>query len=106
MPLQLPNYLRLVVVAELKPDLAAPFFNDLLSSCNLAKEQVCYVAPWQVSWVKSRAIFWFIGEAQCPHSLPTIISPALEQLQVDADAKRKLWQTIGQYVHRFSSPTS
>ena len=90
----LPEHIRLVMVAETPPSLTEPLIGDILRA--LTPERVAMLPQ------DSRCNSWRLGtEASLPLAGAQVSTPAFDELQTSAPARRALWQQICAHEHDF-----
>ncbi|MBU4681990.1 DNA polymerase III subunit psi [Cedecea davisae] len=100
----LPAGVRLVMVAEEPPALSDPLVLDVLRSLELSAGQVMQLTPDRVAMMPqdSRCNSWRLGVEQ-PLSLDgaQLVSPALDELYHNGNARQALWQQICEHEQDF-----
>ncbi|WP_455335428.1 DNA polymerase III subunit psi [Klebsiella pneumoniae] len=119
--ISLPEHIRLVMVAETPPSLTEPLIGDILRALAVTPDQVLQLTPERVamlpqdsrcnSWrlgteaslpQDSRCNSWRLGtEASLPLAGAQVSTPAFDELQTSAPARRALWQQICAHEHDF-----
>ncbi|MCA1921310.1 MAG: DNA polymerase III subunit psi [Buttiauxella noackiae] len=95
---------RLLMVAEVLPDLNDPLVNDVLRSLNLDSQQVMQLTPERAAMLPgdSRCNSWRLGVSE---SLPIpgaqLATPELNELYQNGAARQALWQQICEHENDF-----
>ena len=80
--ISLPEHIRLVMVAETPPSLTEPLIGDILRALAVTPDQVLQLTPERVAGAQ-------------------VSTPAFDELQTSAPARRALWQQICAHEHDF-----
>ena len=99
-----PEHIRLVMVAETPPSLTEPLIGDVLRALAVTPDQVLQLTPERVAMLPqdSRCNSWRLGtEASLPLAGAQVSTPAFDELQTSAPARRALWQQICAHEHDF-----
>ena len=117
--ISLPDHIRLVMVAETRhlppqkaydvvaeppPLLTEPLIGDILRALAVTPDQVLQLTPERVAMLPqdSRCNSWRLGtEASLPLAGAQVSTPAFDELQTSAPARRALWQQICAHEHDF-----
>ena len=102
--ISLPEHIRLVMVAETPPSLTEPLIGDILRALAVTPDQVLQLTPERVAMLPqdSRCNSWRLGtEASLPLAGAQVSTPAFDELQTSAPARRALWQQICAHEHDF-----
>lgn len=102
--ISLPDHIRLVMVAETPPSLTEPLIGDILRALAVTPDQVLQLTPEWVAMLPqdSRCNSWRLGtEASLPLAGAQVSTPAFDELQTSAPARRALWQQICAHEHDF-----
>ena len=102
--ISLPGHIRLVMVAEELPSLTEPLISDILRALAVTPDQVLQLTPERVAMLPqdSRCNSWRLGtEASLPLAGAQVSTPAFDELQTSAPARRALWQHICAHEHDF-----
>ena len=94
----------LVMVAETPPSLTEPLIGDILRALAVTPDQVLQLTPERVAMLPqdSRCNSWLLGtEASLPLAGAQVSTPAFDELQTSAPARRALWQQICAHEHDF-----
>ena len=94
----------LVMVAETPPSLTEPLIGDILRALAVTPDQVLQLTPERVAMLPqdSRCNSWRLGtEASLPLAGAQVSTPAFDELQTSAPARRALWQQICAHEHDF-----
>lgn len=107
--ISLPDHIRLVMVAETPPSLTEPLIGDILRALAVTPDQVLQLTPERVAMLPqdSRCNSWRLGtEASLPLAGAQVSTPAFDELQTSAPARRALWQQICAHEHDFYLSTA
>ena len=80
--ISLPEHIRLVMVAETPPSLTEPLIGDILRALAVTPDQVLQLTPEPLAGAQ-------------------VSTPAFDELQTSAPARRALWQQICAHEHDF-----
>ena len=100
----IPAHVRLVMVANDLPALTDPLVSDVLRALTVSPDQVLQLTPEKIAMLPqgSRCNSWRLGtEASLPLAGAQVSTPAFDELQTSAPARRALWQQICTYEHDF-----
>ncbi len=90
--ISLPEHIRLVMVAETPPSLTEPLIGDILRALAVTPDQVLQLTPERVAMLPqdSRCNSWRLGtEASLPLAGAQVSTPAFDELQTSAPARRR-----------------
>lgn len=90
--ISLPEHIRLVMVAETPPSLTEPLIGDILRALSVTPDQVLQLTPERVAMLPqdSRCNSWLLGtEASLPLAGAQVSTPAFDELQTSAPARRR-----------------
>ncbi len=90
--ISLPEHIRLVMVAETPPSLTEPLIGDILRALAVTPDQVLQLTPDRVAMLPqdSRCNSWRLGtEASLPLAGAQVSTPAFDELQTSAPARRR-----------------
>ncbi|STV29161.1 DNA polymerase III psi subunit [Klebsiella pneumoniae] len=90
------------MVAETPPSLTEPLIGDILRALAVTPDQVLQLTPERVAMLPqdSRCNSWRLGtEASLPLAGAQVSTPAFDELQTSAPARRALWQQICAHEH-------
>ena len=100
----IPAHVRLVMVANDLPALTDPIVSDVLRALTVSPDQVLQLTPEKIAMLPqgSRCNSWRLGtEASLPLAGAQVSTPAFDELQTSAPARRALWQQICAHEHDF-----
>ena len=100
----IPAHVRLVMVANDLPALTDPLVSDVLRALTVSPDQVLQLTPEKIAMLPqgSRCNSWRLGtEASLPLAGAQVSTPAFDELQTSAPARRALWQQICAHEHDF-----